>query len=141
MQKTIDRAFFATLIFTIGMLITLISPYFPETKILYQIILVISISYLFLGWYLFKGYYPSGHPLLLFIMGYFYAGVFIGPVFTLAKWPYASAIIAASLFWAIAQTILIFYLRKKIPQKGLVQFLVEITLMLLIAILKIIRFL
>jgi len=122
------------------MLLTFISPYFPGTKILYLIILVISISYLFFGWYLFKGYYPAGNPLLLFIMGYFYAGVFIGPVFALAKWPFASVIIAGSLFWAIAQTILIIYLRKKIPQKGLVQFLVEITLMLLMAILKIIRF-
>ena len=102
MQKIFNRTTVTILIFTIGILLAFLSPYFPETKILFQMLLAISFVYLIFDWYLFKAYYPEGHPLILFVMGYFYAGVFIGSVFAMAKWPFAKTLIATSLFWTVA---------------------------------------
>jgi len=55
-----------------------------------------------------------------------------------AKWPFAKTMIAASLFWVGTQTILIIILRKKIPPKGIIQFLIEASLMLIISIVQIV---
>ena len=71
-------------------------------------------------------------------MGYFYAGVFIGSVFVLAKWPFSKTMIAVSLFWVVVQTVFIIVLRKKMPLKGFIQFLIEAALMLIISVFQIV---
>jgi hypothetical protein len=103
-------------------------------------LLTVTIIYLFLGWFLFKAYYPGGHPLLLFVIGYLYSGVFIGSVFAAAKWPFGKAILAGSIFWIAMQTVLIFILRKKMPPKGFVQFLIEAALMVTMSIFQIVHY-
>jgi hypothetical protein len=56
MGKVINKATVTTSVFTIGIILSFLSHYFPETKITIWILLAISLIYLSLGWYLFSGY-------------------------------------------------------------------------------------
>ena len=111
--KTISRL--SLILFLTGLLSLIFALLFPDTKIFAWILGAISIIYLFAGWYLFRGSYPEGKPVVLFFMGYFYSGIFIGYVFTLTKWPFAEKIFAGSVFWSIVQLVLLVILWKKIP--------------------------
>lgn len=139
MKETTFRTPIAISIFTIGILSTLLSSYFPEARILTWVLLVISSIYLFLGWFLFKGYHPEGEPVLLFLMGYLYSSIFISSAFASADWPFAGVMAKVSIVWATIQIVLIFILRKKMAVKGFVQFLIEAGLLLFMAVLLISR--
>jgi len=140
MGKSINKTTVTTSVFTIGIILSFLSHYFPETKILIWILLAISLIYLSIGWYLFRAYHPEEHPVLLFFIGYFYAGVFIGSVFAASERPLTQTMMMASVFWAVAQMVVIIIIRKKMPRKGFIQFLIEASLMLLMAVWQIIRY-
>ena len=122
------------LIFTIGFLSAALAQFYPETKILIRIAFIFSMIYLALGWYIFRSYFPEGRPLLLFIMGYLYSGVFIASVFGAIGWPLATTMISIAPVWALGQIILVIVLRKKMPKEGFVQFMIEGGLMLILSI-------
>ena len=135
MGKKFYKTTASILIFTLGIIVSVFSQYFPESLGLRWILLSVAIFYFVLGWFLFKAYYPQGHPLLLFAMGYFYSGVFISSVFASAKWPFAKTVMAGSIFWITLQTLFVFILRKKMPGKGFIRFLSEAGLMLVLTLL------
>jgi hypothetical protein len=135
MEKILNRSTVRILIFTTGLILSFLSSCFPEARILTWGLMCISIIYLFLGWFLFKGYYPEGEPVLLFLMGYLYSGIFMSSAFASEDWPLAGVLAKASIVWATIQIVLIFILRKKIPVKGFVQFLIEAGLLVIMAVL------
>jgi hypothetical protein len=139
-MEQINRKFTATIIvFTIGMLLSLLTLVVSETRILSWGLLAVSLTYLIMGWYLFKTYFPEGHPILLFLMGYLYSGIFIAFVFYSVGWPLANVIMQLAPLWALIQFILLFMIRKKMPQKGLIQFFIEAGLLLLLSIVLLAR--
>ena len=135
MEKILNRSTFTILVFATGIILSFLSSCFPEARILTWVLMFISIIYLFLGWFLFKGYYPEGEPVLLFLIGYLYSGIFMSSAFASADWPFAGVLAKASIVWATIQIVLIFILRKKIPVKGFVQFLIEVGLLVIMAVL------
>jgi hypothetical protein len=135
-----SNTFLVIRLFTIGITSAALSQLHPEVKFLIWIVFSIALIYLLSGWYLFKAYYPGGHPIILFGMGYFYAGVFIGSVFAATRWPFAETMMAISVFWAVAQTAVVIILRKKMPTKNFFQFLLEASLMLALTIFQIVRY-
>lgn len=128
----------ALLVFIIGILLSILTLLIPNTNILYLGTLVISLLYLVMGWYLFKGYFPEGHTLLLFLFGYLYSGVFIAATFYGAEWPLAKIFVNISPVWSVILFSLIFIFRRKMPKKGLIQFIIEAGVLLLLSILLII---
>ncbi len=134
MSKPVKNLLTGILIFTIGFISALFSQIYPDVKILIRITFIMSIIYLSLGWYIFRSYIPEGHPLLLFIMGYLYAGVFMASVFAATGWPLSQTIASTAPIWVIGQTILIVVLRKKMTQEVFMQFLIETGLLLILSI-------
>ena len=127
------------LIFVIGILLTVLMVYVPNSKNLIRILLAVSAIYLVAGWYFFRGYFPDGHPFLLFIFGYLYSSVFISITFVNAGWPLAKTFISLAPVWTGIQFLLLFYFRRKIPQRGLIQFSAEGLVMLVCLILYLIK--
>lgn len=139
MKQSANNLLIGILIFTIGFLSAAFAQFYPETKILIRIAFVFSVLYLALGWYIFRSYFPEGHPLLLFIMGFLYAGVFIACVFTAAGWPLATTIICFAPVWVAAQILIVIAIRKKLSRESVVQFLIEGGLLLILSIFLLIR--
>lgn len=141
-MKLITQKFnIGIVVFIIGILLSVLALLIPDTRILVWGILTVSLIYLTLGWYIFKGYYPEGHAFLLFLMGYLYSGVFIALVFSITGWPLAITFITVAPVWALIQFAIIFSIRKKISQKALIQFIIEACILLLLDIILIIRIL
>jgi hypothetical protein len=135
MEKVISKSTISILLFTIAIVLSFMSHYLPDAKTLIWIILTIALIYFFLGWYIFRGYYPEGNPVLLFFMGYLYSGVFIAAVCVLAKWPFALTFMSVAVFFAVAQIVVTIIMRKKMAPKGFIQFLIEGSLMLVMSVL------
>jgi hypothetical protein len=138
MKQINEKYYIARIVFTIGMLLSVLNFFIPNTIILYIGILVISLIYLTMGWYFLKSYFPEGHPLFLFLIGYLYSGVFIASVFYGANWPLATTFINIAPLWAVILLLLIIVNRKKMSSKNLIQFVVEGNILLLLAVLLII---
>ncbi|MDP3002161.1 MAG: hypothetical protein Q8N38_03415 [Bacteroidales bacterium] len=134
MKQSDNNLLIGILIFTIGFLSAALAQFYPETKILIRIAFVFSMIYLALGWYIFRSYFPEGHPLLLFIMGFLYSGVFIASVFDAANWPLAKTLISIAPVWVAAQILIVIAIRKKLSRESFVQFLIEAGLMLILSI-------
>ena len=134
MKKPLNNLLTGILIFAIGFLAAILSQLYPETKILIRITFIIAMIYLSLGWYIFKSYFPEGHPILLFLMGYLYSSILIASVFSSTGWPMASTIITISPVWVIGQIILVVVLRKKIAGEALTQFVIEAGFLLILSI-------
>ena len=137
MKQINEKFYIARIVFTIGILLSVLTFFIPNTIILYIGILVISLIYLTMGWYFFKSYFPEGHPLFLFLIGYLYSGVFIAAVFYCARWPLAKTFINIAPLWALLLLILLIFVRRKMPKKGLIQFIVEGSVLLLLTVLLI----
>lgn len=137
MKQSVNNLVISILVFTIGFLSAVLAQFYPETKILIRIAFVFSTFYLALGWYIFRSYYPEGQPFLLFIMGYFYASIFIASVFSATAWPLATTMVCISPIWALGQIILVIRYRRKMSREGFTQFLIEGGLMLVLSILLI----
>jgi hypothetical protein len=88
---------------------------------------------------MFKFYIPEGHPLILFIMGYLYSGVFIASVFAATGWPLSQMVVNFAPVWIMGQIVLVVFLRKKMTREIFVQFFIEAGLLLLLAIFLLIR--
>jgi hypothetical protein len=139
MKQSGNNLLIGILIFTIGFLSASLAQFYPETKILIRIAFAFSMIYLALGWYIFRSYFPEGHPLLLFVMGFLYSGILIASVFEATKWPLATTIIGIAPIWVAAQILMVILIRKKLSRESFVQFLIEGGLMLLLTITLIIR--
>lgn len=120
---------------TILFLAGIISAFFgfsdQGNRILTCLLLIVSVIYLISGWYIFRGYHPEGHPLLLFIMGYLYAGVFMAFTLASAAWPLAKTFLFIAIAWVVVQTIMVLAIRQKLSLSSLAQFLIEAGLMLI----------
>ena len=134
MKKNSSLSVICTLLFLIGIVAAFFGFLNRETRFLTYILLFVSIIYLLSGWYIFKGYHPEGHPLLLFLFGYLYAGVFMSFTFISANWPLAKTFVAISIAWAVIQIVMTTVIRKKLTREGFTQFLIEGILMLVMTI-------
>ena len=139
MKQSGNNLLVGILIFTIGFLSAALVQFYPEVKILIRIAFAFSLIYLALGWYIFRSYFPEGHPLLLFFMGYLYAGVFIASVFEATGWPLGTIIVSLAPVWVAAQILIVIAIRKRLSRESFVQFLIEEGLMLILTITLIIR--
>ncbi len=134
MKKNTPLSTICTILFLIGIVAAFLGFLGQGNHLLSYFVLGISIIYLVCGWYIFKGYHPDGHPLLLFLIGYLYAGVFLAFTFFAAGWPLARTFIAFAIAWALIQIIMVTVIRKKLSREGFVQFLIEGILMLVMTI-------
>jgi hypothetical protein len=139
MRKNSALTIMCTLIFLTGIIALLLGHFRPGSEIPGWTLLAVAIIYLLSGWNLFKGYYPDGHPLLLFFMGYLYAAVFISFTFIVTGWPLATTMITIAPLWATLQILVAVAVRKKLPKDGFIQFLIEGGLMLVLSVFILIR--
>lgn len=134
MKKNTTLSVICTVLFMIGIIAAFFGFLNQGNMVLSYTLVIISMLYLILGWYLLKGYHPEGHPLLLFLMGYLYASVFMAFAFVTARWPLANTFIAIAIAWAAIQTVMAVTIRKKLTGEGFIQFLIEGCLMLVMTI-------
>jgi hypothetical protein len=134
MKKPIALSLVCTVIFLIGIVAAFLGFLNGGNQLLTWSLLFVSIIYLLSGWYIFKGYHPAGHPLLLFLMGYLYASVFMAFTFVTAEWPMAKGMVAVSLAWALIQIVMVTTIRKKLTREGFLQLIIEGCLMLVMSI-------
>jgi hypothetical protein len=121
-------------IFTICILLSIIEFIIPNPEFLGWFICGISLIYLLFGWYFFKGYYPDGPPLLLFLIGYLYSGIFIALTFWVKNWSGVTMFIYVTPLYVLALTIILIVNKKKIPRQGFIQFWIETGLLLILSI-------
>jgi hypothetical protein len=130
MKKNTTLSVICTLIFLIGIVTSFFGFLNQGNQLLKYLLLIVSIVYLLSGWYIFKGYHPEGHPLLLFLVGYLYSGVFMAFTFATAGWPLAETFVAIAIAWAVIQIAMITVIRKRLAKEKFVQFLIEGGLMI-----------
>ena len=140
MKKDPALSIICTIIFFIGIVAAFLGYLIPEAKTLKYTLLAVSFIYLFSGWYIFKGYHPDGHPLLLFLMGYLYSSVFLAFAFVTFSLPGAKTFIFIAPFWAATQLIMVAAIRKKLSKEGFIQFLTEGGLMIILSIILLIKY-
>ena len=140
MKKSDYKFIIGVTVFIIGLLITVLLQINQSSSLLCWASFCISLFYLLFGWFFFKGYFPEGHPLLLFLFGYLYSGIFISIFFWSKVLPLAKVFIFLAPLWVIILAILILSLKKKIPKIGFRQFSIEGLLLLIISIVLLIRF-
>jgi hypothetical protein len=128
-----------TLLFLAGIVSTLFGYMNPDVRIFTWSLLAVSIIYLFTGLLLFRGYYPEGHPLNHFFIGYLYSGVFIAFTFFIAGWPLAKMLISFCPVWMAVLFTIIMINQRKISKEGFIQFIIEGSIMLLLAIFLLIK--
>ncbi|TAL72602.1 MAG: hypothetical protein EPN88_04830 [Bacteroidetes bacterium] len=129
-RKVISRS-----IFIVGVLCILLSSIFHISNVFYWFSGVISLTYLFSGWYIFKGYYPEGHPVYLFFFGYIYSGFFLGSAFASSE----IEMLRAYFLWSIILIVVLVVtvlLKKEKYQKGLKSFSLEAVIMLILSIIQ-----
>jgi len=134
MKKTNTLSLICTVIFLIGIVAAFLGFLNRENQLLTWSLLFVSIVYLLSGWYIFKGYHPEGHPLLLFLMGYLYSSVFMAFTFITTNWPMAKGMVAISIAWALIQIVMVTTIRKKLTREGFLQLFIEGSIMLVMAI-------
>jgi hypothetical protein len=134
MKKISSLSVLCTLIFLIGIIASFLGVFNQGIKIMEWTTLIVSAIYLVSGWYLFKGYYPEGHPLLLFLMGYLYSSVFMALTFVTASWPLAKTFVAIAIAWAVTQLVMVTVIKKKLSREGFLQFMIEGSIMLIMSI-------
>jgi hypothetical protein len=139
MKKNPVLAIICTTIFLIGIIAILLSSRNPNSTIPSRVLLAVSLVYLISGWYIFRGYHPEGHSLLLFFIGFLYASVFMAFTFKAAAWPLAGTFLYMAPVWAIGQLVLTVVIRKKLSKEGLIQFLTEGGIMLILTIVFLFR--
>lgn len=130
MKKNTSLSVICTILFLTGIIAAFFGFQNQGNLPLSYILLCVSILYLLSGWYIFKGYHPEGHPLLLFLMGYLYAGVFMAFTFVTAGWQLANTFILVAIAWAVIQIVMVSVIKKKLSGEGFMQFLIEGILML-----------
>jgi hypothetical protein len=140
MKQLFSRTTVTILIFAVAIISAFIAPYLPWWNKVKYIVLSASLIYIFLGWYLFQGYHPTGHIGLLVLTGYLYSCVFMSLVFSIFEWPFAQMLLSVSFFWIAGLIVLIIVLRKKMPLRGFTQFLIEAGLMLGLVVLNIFKY-
>jgi len=139
MKQPANSLLITILIFTIAFLSALLAQFNPDAKILIRLTLLFSFVYLFLGWYIFKYYFPDGIFPIRFLMGYLYSSIMITAVFSAAHWPLSSVMVTISPFWALAQSGVVLMIRKKLSVECFIQLLIEAGLMLILSVLMIIN--
>ena len=131
------RFFLANTLFAVAIISSFLAHFHPRSGLLMYILLASFMIYFLLGWYLFKAYHPEGLVPVRFIMGYFYSGIFIGPLFVVADWPFTTIMLWAAVFWIALQLGFVLASRRTIPKYGYYQFLIEAFIMLAVIFLHI----
>jgi hypothetical protein len=124
-----------TVLFLVGIIVSFLDFVNPGSRVPKYILFSVSAGYLFSGWYIFRGYHPDGHPLLLFLFGYLYSSIFAAFAFASAGWPLGFTFVGIAIAWAVIQIIMSSVLRKKLPAGGFGKFLMEGLMMLVMAVL------
>lgn len=133
MKKNLLLSIGCTILFAAGFIAAIFGCTEPGDKFLGGFLLAISIGYFLGGWYYFRGYYPEGQFLLLFILGFLYSSVFMAFTFIANNWPLAKAMISVAPVCALLQILITFTNRKRLEKEGFIQFLIEGGLMLLLS--------
>lgn len=141
MEKLDFRFRIGVLIFFVSIISYILSQFFIEISLFKWIMFTFSITYLFTGWYFFKGYFPGGNIFLLIFLGYLYSSVFITWVISAFNWPMANIFIYTSFTWIAAIILLIFLFKSKMQKRGLVQFIIEAFILAMINIYNFLRYL
>jgi hypothetical protein len=139
MKKTSPLSVICTVIFLIGIIAAFLGNINTGNMIMIWTLMIVSVIYLFSGWYIFKGYHPDGHPILLFLMGYLYSAIFMAFAFVTAGWPMAKTFIVIAPVWAIIQIAMVTVIRKKLSRGNFIQFLIEGGIMIILSIVAIIK--
>lgn len=139
MKKYSPLTIASTLVFLAGVAALLFGRALANHSIPGYTLLAISVIYLISGWYLFKGYYTEGHPLVLFLYSYLYASVFMSFTMIVFAWPLSRTFICVAPLWALLHLLLTYAVRNRIPREGFIQFLIEGSLMLVLIIYLIIK--
>jgi hypothetical protein len=139
MKKKSILSFICTIIFLVGIIAILLSKRNPGSAIPSLVLLIVSQIYLVSGWYIFRGYNPEGDTILLFFTGFIYASVFMAFTFKAAAWPMAGTMLYLAPAWAIALLIITVLIRKKLSKEGVIQFLTEGGIMLILSIVSLFR--
>ena len=132
------RFMITTSLFTVAITASFLGYFLPRTGIGMHILMACIIIYLLFGWYFFRAYYPEGLLVTRFVMGYFYAGIFMGSLFVTADWPLKKIMIMASVLLIGLQAGLVLLNRNKIPRRGSFQFLIQAILLLTVITLHIV---
>lgn len=136
---TITSKVISKSIFIVGIICILLSSILNVSNIFFWCAGVISLVYFFGGWFFFKGYYPEGKPIFLFLFGYLYSGFFLGSAFASSKLTPAAELLRASTFWSIILITVILVsilIKKERFQKGLKHFSIEAIIMLILSIIQ-----
>jgi hypothetical protein len=128
-----------TFIAAVGIISSFFGYFFPGSQFLGGFLLAISIFFLVAGWYFFRGYYPEGHSLLLFLVGYLYASIFMAFTFVISEWPLAKLFITIAPVWLAGLFIVVFIIRKKLTKINFIQFLIEGGILLVLTVLFLFR--
>ncbi|MBN2633532.1 MAG: hypothetical protein JXR66_08255 [Bacteroidales bacterium] len=131
-QKTLS--IICTLLFLTGIVAAFFGFLNQGNRLFTYLLLLVTVIYLILGWYIFRGYYPDGHPLLLFLMGYLYASVVMSWTFTSAGWPLSNTFLWVGVAWVLIQSAMVTAVKKKLSPAAFTQFLIEALLMLIMTI-------
>jgi hypothetical protein len=139
MKESSKLSLQCTFVVAIGIVASFFGYFFPGSQFLGGFLIAISLFFLVAGWYFFRGYYPEGHPLLLFFIGYLYASLLMTFTFVISEWPMAKMMITVAPIWSIALYVTIFIIRKKISKTNFIQFLIEAVFLLILTILFLFR--
>jgi hypothetical protein len=122
-------------IFIIGVISITLSSVFHISDVFYWFTGIISLTYLFGGWYYFRGYYPGGETAFLFLLGYIYSGFFMGSAFASSD----IELLRMYMLWSIILVVVLavaFVFGKEKYQIGIKPFLVEATIIFLLALVQ-----
>jgi hypothetical protein len=129
-RKVIGRA-----ILIIGVVSIFLSSVFHISDLFFWLTGLISLIYLFGGWYYFRGYYPEGETAFLFCLGYIYSSFFMGSAFATSDIELLRSYLPWSIILIIVLGVAFFFGRKKY-QKGIKPFLVEAGIIFILALIQ-----
>jgi hypothetical protein len=129
----------AFILFAAGIFSAVLASHIQGTDLFKYIVLFVAVIYLLAGWHLFRDYYPGAGNPLLFFTGYAYASIFCGFALSLFSWPFYKLLLNIGLGWSGILILIFMKNWKKIPEKGVVQLLSEILVMIIMTFYQLFR--
>lgn len=132
MKKQIER-----ILFIVAFLVCVLS-LFIESNILNAILIISSIAYLFLGWYLLNPNDGKKFDFVFFIIGYSYATLFVTAFLNIVEWPLLKEFQISAICFLILSGILLISI-ERIRIKGIIENLTKTILLLAWVIIDILK--
>jgi len=122
-------------IFLIGTISIALSSIFHVSNFFFWLTGVVSLIYLFCGWYYLKGYFPEGKKAFLFCLAYIYSGFFMGSAFFISDIEFLKTYLLWSVILIVVLGVAYFYPSEKY-QKGIEPFLPEAGIIFILAVMQ-----